>query len=356
MNKQKMILAVIGGVFGLALLVMGYFVFAAYQAKTVAIEGDADEGIDGLDAVVSNVEQLSRKPVYPCLASIKAIESNTQAVVEWKGATLKQASRGDRFFDRTSAAAFKTMVVADAKRLAALPGSVGGRIMKPDFGFGPFRDYIAGGKMPEESQLSKLQRQWDDIATMIEILSKCGIAEVTATDLQVVAPTSEAPAGKTNKKPVSKKPKAKAPTKTEEAQGPCVYSYTLAFTAKPAAFIQVINAFATSERFVVIDDFSFVRTKDAIAQSLGGEVKNAKEAPASGSRRSRRRGQAAEEQKAKESAEEPQAKNGIVTDPSLDAPLAVTLKLSVLDFRSLEESDDEKSKDESEGKSKEGKK
>ena len=34
-----------------------------------------------------------------------------------------------------------------------------------------------------------------------------------------------------------------------------------------------------------------------------------------------------------------EAKSGIVTDPQLDAPLAVTMRVTVHDFRSLEDAD-----------------
>lgn len=359
MNKQKMILAVIGGVFGVALLVMGYLVFCAYSSKVAALSGDEEEGIDGLETVVANADQLSRKPVRPCQASVTAIESNVTAISEWREAALKQASRGDRFFDKTTAAAFKTMIVADAKRLSMLPGAVGGHVMKPDFAFGPFHDYIGGGKMPDEAALPVLQRQWDDIANVIEVLSKCGVAEVTSVALgTAVVKNEEAEAsakGKSAKKPTPKKQKVKEAAKSGQ-QGDVANAYIVAFSAKPDALVRVINAFATGERFVVVDDFGFTHPQDAIAQTLGGETKKTQEAPA-GSRR-RRRGAQTEEKKDAENESETKNKTGVVTDPATDGPLAVTLKLTVCDFRTLEENDEEKAKanGEGEGKAKEVKK
>lgn len=343
MNKQKMVLAVIGGVFGIGLLVMGYLVFSAYSAKVTALEGDDEEGVQGLETVVANAEQLSRKPVYPCQASVLAVESNATAVAEWREAALRQASKGDRFFEKTTAAAFKTMIVADAKRLSMLPGAAGGRLMKPEFTFGPFHDYIGGGKMPEEAQLATLQRQWDDLATLVEMLSKCGVAEITSIGLATAETKPEpAPAakGKNARRPQPKKPAAKGKNagKAEDLSAPNVQSYVLAFSAKPASMVQVINGFATSERFIVVEDFGFTRPQDAVVLALGGEAKKDNKEAQAGSRRSRRRGARVEEEKpAAKDEDEGGKKSGVVTDPTLDKPLAVTMRLSVCDFRSLEE-------------------
>ena len=44
----------------------------AFNAKTVALDGDMEEGIDGLAAVMQKATSLSRKPVYPCEKSVIA--------------------------------------------------------------------------------------------------------------------------------------------------------------------------------------------------------------------------------------------------------------------------------------------
>ena len=80
-----------------------------------------------------------------------------------------------------------------------------------------------------------------------------------------------------------------------------------------------------------------------IAEALGGDEKKAAEAQASGGRRGRRgrRGggeaQAAVSETSGKDSASPNGKNGIVTDPLQDAPMTVTMTVSVHDFRSLEE-------------------
>ena len=332
MNKTKIILAGIGGTVGLAVLVMAYFTWSAYSAKTAAAEGDDEEGVDGLETVVAKAETLSRKPVYPCAASLTVIESNRAAVVAWQKEATELATRGDRVYEKTTSAQFKTDIVNDAKRLASLPGAIGGKLMKPDFAFGPFKGFIAEGKMPAESQLAELQRRWDDVVTVVEILATNGVAELV--DVQFKASKEEAQQpekGKKAKKPVRK---ANQNNRTvEQSNNPVSYSYVFTFAAKPTSFVKVLNALTVAERFVAVDDFSFVRPKDALAEELGGDEKKAA-AQATGGRRGRRRAAVVEEKKDDEKKDE---KGGIVTDPLLDAPLTVTLTATVYDFRSLED-------------------
>ena len=72
MNKNRLILAVIGGVIAVAVLVAAFLVWQAHSAKVAAREGDEEEGTDGLETVVNRAQTLSRKPIYPCAESVKA--------------------------------------------------------------------------------------------------------------------------------------------------------------------------------------------------------------------------------------------------------------------------------------------
>ena len=330
MNKTKIILAGIGGAVGLAVLTMAYFTWSSYSAKTAAAEGDDEEGVDGLETVMSKAESLSRKAVYPCAASLAAIESNQAAVVAWQKEATELATRGDRAFEKTTPAQFKTDIVNDAKRLATLPGGVAGKLVKPDFAFGPFKDFIAEGKMPAEAQLAELQRRWDDVATVVEILSTNGVAELVDVQFKAAAQDEAKKDRKDKRNPKDKKGKKAAASGAE----PAAYTYVFTFATKPTGFVKVMNALAVAERFIAVDDFSFARPKDALAEELGDADKKAGAAQASGGRRGRRRGAVVEEKKDEEKKDK---KGGIVTDPMLDAPLTVTLTATVCDFRSLED-------------------
>ena len=112
---------------------------------------------------------------------------------------------------------------------------------------------------------------------------------------------------------------------------PVACSYVFSFSAKPAAFIRTLNALESCERFITVDDFSFVRPSDVIAESLGGDEKKASETQASGRRGRRGRRGGGEEAPASKLAgteEGKEGRNRIVTDPLLDAPMTVTMTVT----------------------------
>ena len=337
MNKNRMTLAVAGGVIGIAVLAAAYFAWNSWSAKTAAVEGD-DES-EGLEAVVAKAEKLSRSPVYPCAESVKATEAEASKLAEWMADTRRIASRGDRVFEKTTPPAFKTFIVQDAKRLVSLPGAAAGALAKPDFAFGPFSGYIAGGDLPSEAQLAELQRRWDDVAVVTETLAACGIGELTdvqfkaAERKQEEQPQNSRDGRRAAAKRRQQKGGAKAKTEGEDKKVVSSFSYVFSFTAKPPALVKAVNALATCERFISIDDFSFRRERDAIVEAIGADEKKGEAAP---SGRRRRRGQQAQ---AAEEAANSAAKSGIVTDPQADAPFAVAMTVTVHDFMSLEDGD-----------------
>ena len=229
-------------------------------------------------------------------------------------------------------------IVGDAKRLVMLPGAVSGALVKPDFAFGPFREYIVEGKMPTDAQLAELQRRWDDVATVIELLAQSGIAELTDVQYQVADPKAAAQDAKGKKKAPQAKDKAKKPL--SDISNPSAYTYVFSFTTKPAGFASVLNKLVTSERFIAVDGFTFSRARDALSEALGGEEKKDSAVAASGGRRGRRRGGAVQQEKKEDEAKKSVSK-GIVTDPLLEEPVAVVLTVTVNDFHSLEERGDE---------------
>ena len=242
--------------------------------------------------MVSKAQTLSHKPIYPCAASVTAVNSNAAVLAAWKGESVKLASRGDKVFEKTTPAAFKTFIVADAKRLASLPGAVNGAIVKPTFDFGPFKDYITGGKLPADDQLVELQRKWDDVVTVVETLGQGGIAELTGVEFKTEEANQEQPAkdDRKNRRQANARNNRNARSaETSAAIEPVKFSYVFTFTAKPSALVKAINALATGERFTVVDNFTLNRSADTLFAAMGSEGKvEAKQA--SSGRHGRRRG------------------------------------------------------------------
>ena len=333
MNKNRMILAVVGGVIALAVCAMLFLNWTAWSSKVAALEGDDDEGTEGLETVVSRAQTLQSGKVYPCAESVKAVKDNAAKLSDWRRDTLKLVARGDRPIEKTTPPAFKAFLVQDAKRVASLHGAVNGALVKPDFAFGPFKGYIAGSDMPpsEEAKLMELQRRWDDVATLSEVLSGAGIDELVNVEFKDKAQEAEQSA---SSRPAKKKggKKAAEPEKTFKPKG---FGYSLTFLSRPSALVKVLNSLVTSDRFVVVDSLAFDRTRDNLSEALGGDEKKAEAQQGSGRRGRRRRGgDAAPAQEAEDKKDD---KGGIVTDPLLDAPFSVSLVVTVYDFGTMAE-------------------
>lgn len=334
MNKTRIILAATGGVLALVVLVMAAMTWLAFSARTAAFEGDDET--EGLEGVVERVAKLMAKKPFPSAENKKRLEENVQTVAAWCSILHKQAASGDWCADATcTPAQFKEQLAKDAKAILARTGGAATPIVKPDFAFGPFKDYLAD-KMPSKEELASLQRQWFDIVSLIDVLATNGVTEVT--DLQLVKRKEEADDGKPAKGARAKRPAKKAAKAQTDLKKPSVETYRLSFLARPQAFAAVVAQLSFQERFTVVDSFGFVREHDAIAEAFGGGDK--KEAgPSAGGRRGRRRGARAEAASA--DGKDGEKKNAVVFNPETDSSFKVEMTVSVYDFRSLED-DDEK--------------
>ena len=328
MNKTRIILASTGGVIAVAVLASAFFLWSAFSKKTAAFEGN-DES-EGLESVVGQVASLMNKKPYPNKANEKKLQANRLAFEDWYRGVRSVAAEGDWLADGDcTPAQFKEIIGRDAKALTSPAKKNPAAIVAPDFAFGPFKEYLAD-KMPARDALPRLQRQWYDITSLIELLATNGV--VRLTDLQVVerkAATVEEPKAKV-------KAKAKSKAKAEDSEPePSVETYRLVFQAKPAALVGVIRTLSFQKRFTVVDSFGFTRERDAIAEAFGvGEKKDVAAASAGGQGR-RRRGVAAEAVKTAEKKSDASL-GGSVFDPETDSTLNVELTVSVYDFRTLE--------------------
>lgn len=317
MNKNKIIMCSIGGVAAVAVLVLGYLSYAAWEERV--------EKEDELEAGKSSVERIKKSAIAPTKEALEAIEANTRSLAIWRGEAFSTASQGDMAVDAAmTPEAFKRIIGEEARDYAQKPGGAEGRIAKEGFEFG-FKDLISGGSMPPKASLPILQRQWEDVKLFTETLSECGateLVEVTIAEKKVEEPPSAKP-----KRPVrgGKKEEAKKPLADEQG-------YELKFKAKPVALVKVINAFAKAQRFITVDSMTCVREEDVLLSALGEKDKDAAQQRPS---RRRRRGRGSDEAGEAEGEHgEANAKKGLVIDPATEAPFVVTMKLTTFDFGS----------------------
>lgn len=317
MNKSKIILSAIGGGALLASLGAGYLIYSGC--------GDKSMKADDLEASESSVTRTLGAKIAPTEASVQAIVSNKTALAAWRDEALALASAGDFVVDPDmTPEALKRTMVDQSRELLKLGG---GKIMKEDFGFG-FKEIVTGGAIPERAKVPLMQRQWREIRFFIETLAEAGAVEIK--DVAVVE--AAAPAEPEAVQPNARK-RPKKPAKTEEKADPVTsQGYTIKFLARPAALVKCVNAFATAQRFVVVDGFTFARERDTLDDVLSGGKD--KDAAKTGGRRARRRLEAAAEAEKPEGEEN--NKKGLVTDPEIDPPFIVTLKLTTYDFGTAE--------------------
>ena len=316
MNKNKIILSAIGGVAIVVALVIGYLIYSGLDEQSVKAED--------LEGAQANVSRINGAKISPTEASVRAIVSNRTALAAWRDETLALASAGDfRVDPEMTPEALKHQMVDEARTLAKLPAGGVGPLVKEDFGFG-FNDIIAGGAIPAREKVSQMQRQWREVKLFIETLSKCGVVELKG--VTVAEPTAE---------PEEEQPRnaRRRPRKNaEEKPDPVTQqAYELKFLARPAALVRVLNSFATGDRFITVDSCDFARESDALLTVLDG----GKDKDLAGGRNARRRSRrrtAAQEEAPAEGAEEENNKKGLVTDPEMDPPFVVTLKLTTFDF------------------------
>ena len=339
MNRTRIVLMATGGVIALAVLAAAYFTWDAFSSRKAAFEG-SDES-EGLESLVGRVSSLMGKKPYPSKANKNMLDANRRAVEEWRLEARKQAAAGDWCPDASSTPAqFKESVVREARRLAAYPGSAEGKIMKSDFAFGPFKDYLAD-KMPSKEQMPQLQRQWYDIAALCDLLATNGVTQIV--DLQTVARAVVEP--KPDRKSAGKKRPRKNAKPESAVRQPSVETYRVVFESEPAAFVAILRQLSFQERFTSVDGFTFAHVRDAISESLGsaGDKKDAAAAKPQRRRAGGRRRAAAAEPEAEAKPEE-EKKSVLVFNPETDAAVRVELTVSVYDFRTLEDDREEESK------------
>lgn len=316
MNKNKIIMAAIGGVALLAVLVFGYLAFSAWSEK--------GETLERVESERSNANRILSSAVPPTQASLDRINANTKLITGWRDDTRELLAAGDVVIDRNaSATSFKATMGEDARALAKLPGGVDGKIVRDGFDFG-FKSYIIDGNIPPEATLPELKRQWAEVKMIVELLSASGAVEVQGIEVAAAEKKVEQPA-----EPVKRGFGSRRAKKPAEPAKPAFekMNYNVKFTARPLAVVKALNAFAASEHLMYVEGLTLNREKDMLGDMLGAGKKEQE----TGKSSRRRRGRKTEEQAAEEEGEEVSRK-GLVTDPVIESPFIVTLKVQTIDF------------------------
>lgn len=330
MTKTKITLAAIGGAGLLAALGAAAFAFVAFDSKATCEEELSDS--------IEEARRYLKAEIPPCAEAKAAIDDSCEQVKIWREEAFRLAAHGDRPVEAMTSAQLKEFAVANWRRLKTFPIDAAQKVVEDDFVPGPFKPYVLEGKMPDEKELLDLQRKFDDIALIIEMMAQCGVTPITGLDLDdrtEATKVDEAKPlrGRKSQQPAKKAVQKKAANETDTFK-PASHTYRVICKTTPNAFVKTLNAFATCERYVVIEDFTLAPVNDTIQNVLGGGEAKKEEAPTS--RRGRRRQAAAEEEKAAEGESAEAPKVTPVTDPATDAVFEAVLTVTVHDFKTLE--------------------
>ena len=316
MSKGKMMAGVGGGVFVVAAGVLGWLLFDAYSTRS--------ETEDTLQEEMDTYSRYNNAAVFPSKSAIDTVNTNAAAYAAWRAQAGAFAAQGDKAFPMDEApSAFKQRLSEEVRRIGNLPGGAEGHLAAAGFFFG-FDKYLGeSAVLPETADLPRLTVQLDAITHIAEMFSKADVLEVKSVKRLEPAKADEDEA--------DAKPRAKKARGQEDDDAPKTTSLDYAFSilARPAAFVNVLNALAADSRFLVVKSFAFKSSADTIVDKINADEAELakKNQPESGRRRRRR--SAAEEQAAEA---KPKADNRLVVDPELDAPVQVDMTISVYDF------------------------
>lgn len=325
MNKTKIIIVSVAGVSLVASLALGYL---AYDES-----GRAEESRTSADRKLSQAQGWLRKGADA--GSVKTINEVAESYSTWADAARTAASVGDLESEPTTASALKGKMVEDARRFSSLPGIVDGKLVKNDFGFG-FAELVTGGAMPAAADLDRLQREWHDVVTVLDLLVDAGAVSIDEVKVEVAAKPRE-----TEVKP--KRGRKKSRKTEEKVETELITAMTVQFQTPASGLVASLNSLAANPRFIVVEDMTFARASDEIVENLAAMAKHGEEASegesASRNRRPRGRSRSRKERVEEETDSEKDAasKPAIVTDPQTAPAFKVSLKLKVYDFRTGEQ-------------------
>ncbi len=319
LSKQQMIGVVGAGIFTVCAGGLGYMLWDAYSVRTEAEEQ--------LESETQSFNGYNQSPVFPSKKSIDSVKSNELVYAAWYDAAHAFAAGGDRVLPNETPPIFKQRLQNEVRRMVALPGGLDGKIAAPEFLFG-FDQFLGeGGVLPKDVEVPLLAVQLDAISRVVGIFADSGIVQITSV-ARVAQKTDEDEDRGNGKK------KSKAKKGAEEDEKVTKLDFDFGFTTRAPALVGVMNRLAADRRFFSVKTLAFKQSADTIVERLdavaAAEAQAAQPA-AAGGRRGGRRGRGGFADLAPEK-KEPAAVDALVTDPETDAPIAVTMTVTLHDF------------------------
>lgn len=330
MTKQQKTCAVFGGAFALCVLALGWFLYSAYAERQEIVNG-GEETPEGLEAAKAKYGGFFQQKPFPSVESVRQVKANEAAYAQWwaaahdvaeKGSFLPPSSKLDR-------GDLKIMLKSQVARMQKLNN---GEICAPafQFGFEPYLDADDKKETPmptDPAELMELYKQFVSITNVVDILHANGVQNIRRIGRRQKPKEEDSSARQSNKR--RKNAKDKAAKAAEADDTPACHVFDLEYTVRPTAFVNVLNAFAKSQRFYVVDNLSFGHEGESLKDRLNRA--NAPSVPGGVKQEGRRRRsprRSPDQQEDKKAEKD----DGLVTRPDKEQPILVKMKLSVYDF------------------------
>ena len=309
MSKNQLKMAVIGGV--------GVVIALAAFGMVVMNSSSVTELRDKIAQERSSCAQ--KRGISSQVA--KKVEESRKALTEKALAAYAYVSTNDlRVAKVLEGARLQNLMNADYERFKKLPEGTSRKIIKEDFAFGKFGDYIKG-KVPSKEEAQLLSRQWNDVSILTDILVDSGATELT--DVKVITPKKEEVANTNQRGRASRGRNVANTAKADSSKYASENeSYEITFLARPAALVKFMNSISSSKRFFAVDSLKFEQVGDPLLQAIGADSKE----------ESTRKNK-----KVNKEEEDPSLSKICVTNPMTTEPFTVTMKISAMIFTEKEE-------------------
>lgn len=306
MNRNKLVLAVIGGAGAAIALIVAVLVFlnsseVGTLRENIRMNTETCNGKNGITRATGRAMEKAREDIAD--AALEAYNSLTNAAVV--GETPERT-------------ALQKRMNAAYERYKKLPAESSRKIIAEDFTFGPFGDYIKG-TIPSEKETGVLARRWSDVSEMTDLLVQVRATQLL--DVKVLTKKTDESAGDSRQNR-NRYARGRNAVKESASKYACSEeTYELTFLARPAALVGFLNALAESRRFMAVDSISFFQNGDPLLKMIGAESKE----------------DARKKKEELEGLDDATAGKICVTDPATTEPFTVTVKVSTMIFAEVKE-------------------
>lgn len=302
MNRNKIVMAAVGGAGAAIALVVAVLVFMKSSEvetlrENIRVNSESCGGKSGITRAVG-----------------KAMEKEREALAELAFETYCSLTNGAVVGEVPERTALQKRMHAAYDRYKKLPADSSRKIIAEDFAFGPFGEYIKG-TIPSAKDTAVLARRWSDVSEMTDLLVQVRATQLLDVKVLTRKPDDQAAANtRQNRNRHSRR--AQGAKEAAPKYACSEETYELTFLARPAALVGFLNGIAESRRFIVVDSVRFFQSGDPLLKMIGAEAKE----------------DARKKKEEQENKEDDQLKKVYVTDPATTEPFTVTVKVTTMIF------------------------